>query len=104
VTKWEAESVLNGVTGLADGAPWADQDQSRSICARTTGLAIPFEIYARKEPSSVLHIITVLVSEGLAHHPLFAWRANKIHERKRHERVPAGQPVLQEKTLRQTQT
>jgi hypothetical protein len=47
------------------------------------------------------HIVAILVSEALAHHPLFTWGANKIHERKRHESVPASEPVFKEQTLRQ---
>src|SRR2546426_8072001 len=61
----------------------------------------------RRPPRSTLFPYTtlfrsILLSEGLAHHLFFARRANKIHERKRQQSVPAGQPVLQKETLRQT--
>src|SRR5258705_4205560 len=65
-------------------------------------LAIVLEIKARQDSPGMPHIVAILVSEALAHHPLFAWRANKVHERKRHESVPAGEPVLKKQTLRQS--
>ncbi len=55
-----------------------------------------------EESSGPAHVITILLSEGLAHHLFFARRAKKIHERKSQQSVPTGEPVLQKKALRQT--
>src|SRR5882672_2411272 len=59
-----------------------------------------FDMRSWKNSSGAKHIITIFLPKGLAHHPLLARCANKIHESERRESVPARQPVFQKEPLR----
>src|SRR2546422_1053615 len=81
---------------------WVDCNGPGDRLSPAANSGIIFEMLAWKDSSGAEHVITILLPKGFAHHALLARRANKIHERKRHKCVPAGQPVLQEEPLRQT--
>ena len=59
-------------------------------------------VYAWEKPVRPAHVITVFLSEELAHHAFFARRANKIHHGEGHESGPSGEPVLQQQSLGET--
>src|SRR5829696_96188 len=55
---------------------------------------------ARNDAARSVHVRAVLLSEPIEHHPLLARHPQNVQGRKQHQTCPAGDPVLQQQSLR----
>ena len=60
----------------------------------------PLLLEARNDAARSVHVSAVLLSEPIEHHPLLAWHPQNVQGCKQRQTRPAGDPVLQQQSLR----